>query len=57
MRPLRPDLPVFVVATSKLLEERSDMTMGVRANAPPRMRPWGMYGFGVHDPNGVPVNV
>ena len=31
--------------------------MGVRAKAPPRVRPWGMYGFGVLDPNGVPVNV
>ena len=31
--------------------------MGVRAKAPPRVRPWGMYGFGVRDPNGVPVNV
>ncbi|HET6623125.1 MAG TPA: VOC family protein [Gaiellaceae bacterium] len=31
--------------------------MGIRAKAPPRVRPWGMYGFGVLDPNGVPVNV
>ena len=31
--------------------------MGVGAKAPPRVRPWGMYGFGVLDPNGVPVNV
>ena len=31
--------------------------MGVAAKAPPRARPWGMYGFGVLDPNGVPVNV
>jgi catechol 2,3-dioxygenase-like lactoylglutathione lyase family enzyme len=31
--------------------------MGVAAKAPPRVRPWGMYGFGVLDPNGVPVNV
>jgi hypothetical protein len=31
--------------------------MGVEAKAPPRVTPWGMYGFGVLDPNGVPVNV
>jgi catechol 2,3-dioxygenase-like lactoylglutathione lyase family enzyme len=31
--------------------------LGVEAKAPPRVRPWGMYGFGVLDPNGVPVNV
>ena len=31
--------------------------MGIPAKAPPRVRPWGMYGFGVLDPNGVPVNV
>lgn len=31
--------------------------IGVPAKAPPRVRPWGMYGFGVLDPNGVPVNV
>jgi catechol 2,3-dioxygenase-like lactoylglutathione lyase family enzyme len=28
-----------------------------RVKAPPRTRPWGMYGFGALDPNGVPVNV
>ena len=39
-----------------LLYERL-AAMGVRAKAPPRVRPWGMYGFGVLDPNGVPVNV
>ncbi len=33
------------------------IAMGVQAKAPPRVRPWGMYGFGVLDPNGVPVNV
>jgi catechol 2,3-dioxygenase-like lactoylglutathione lyase family enzyme len=33
------------------------IAMGIRAKAAPRVRPWGMYGFGVLDPNGVPVNV
>ena len=33
------------------------IAMGTRAKAPPRVRPWGMYGFGVLDPNGVPINV
>ncbi len=31
--------------------------LGVAPKAPPRVRPWGMYGFGVLDPNGVPINV
>jgi uncharacterized glyoxalase superfamily protein PhnB len=31
--------------------------LGVTTKAPPRVRPWGMYGFGVLDPNGVPINV
>ena len=31
--------------------------LGARTKAPPRVRPWGMYGFGALDPNGVPVNV
>jgi predicted enzyme related to lactoylglutathione lyase len=31
--------------------------LGARIKAPPRVRPWGMYGFGAFDPNGVPVNV
>ncbi len=31
--------------------------LGARMKAAPRVRPWGMYGFGVLDPNGVPVNV
>ena len=31
--------------------------MGARTKDPPRVRPWGMYGFGALDPNGVPVNV
>jgi catechol 2,3-dioxygenase-like lactoylglutathione lyase family enzyme len=30
---------------------------GVRIKAPPRIRAWGMYGFGAFDPNGVPINV
>ena len=30
---------------------------GARLKAPPRVRPWGMRGFGAFDPNGVPVNV
>lgn len=30
---------------------------GIEAKAPPRIRPWGMYGFGVLDPNGVPINI
>ena len=25
--------------------------------APPRVRPWGMRGFGAFDPSGIPVNV
>ncbi len=31
--------------------------LGARTKAPPRARPWGMYGFGVFDPNGVPINI
>jgi len=30
---------------------------GTRLKAPPRVRPWGMRGFGGFDPSGVPVNV
>ncbi len=30
---------------------------GARLKAPPRVRPWGMRGFGAFDPSGVPVNV
>ncbi len=30
---------------------------GARLKAPPRVRAWGMRGFGAFDPNGVPVNV
>jgi catechol 2,3-dioxygenase-like lactoylglutathione lyase family enzyme len=30
---------------------------GARIKAPPRVRAWGMYGFGAFDPNGVPVNI
>jgi len=30
---------------------------GARLKAPPRLRAWGMYGFGTFDPNGVPINV
>jgi predicted enzyme related to lactoylglutathione lyase len=30
---------------------------GAEVKAPPRERPWGMYGFGTFDPNGVPINV
>jgi uncharacterized glyoxalase superfamily protein PhnB len=30
---------------------------GARLKAPPRVRPWGIRGFGAFDPNGVPVNV
>jgi catechol 2,3-dioxygenase-like lactoylglutathione lyase family enzyme len=31
--------------------------LGARIKAPPRERSWGMYGFGVFDPNGVPINI
>ena len=31
--------------------------LGARIKAPPRLRSWGMYGFGAFDPNGVPINV
>ncbi len=31
--------------------------VGARLKAPPRIRAWGMRGFGAFDPNGVPVNV
>ena len=31
--------------------------LGARIKAPPRVMPWGMYGFGAFDPNGVPVNL
>ena len=30
---------------------------GARLKAPPRVRAWGMRGFGAFDPSGVPVNV
>jgi predicted enzyme related to lactoylglutathione lyase len=30
---------------------------GAQIKAAPRERPWGMYGFGAFDPNGVPINV
>jgi catechol 2,3-dioxygenase-like lactoylglutathione lyase family enzyme len=30
---------------------------GARLKAPPRVRAWGMRGFGTFDPSGVPVNV
>ena len=30
---------------------------GARLKAPPRLRPWGMRGFGAFDPSGVPVNI
>jgi catechol 2,3-dioxygenase-like lactoylglutathione lyase family enzyme len=30
---------------------------GARLKAPPRVRAWGMRGFGVFDPSGVPVNI
>jgi len=30
---------------------------GARIKTPPRVRPWGMRGFGSFDPSGVPVNV
>ena len=32
-------------------------TAGARLKAPPRVRAWGMRGFGAFDPSGVPVNV
>ena len=30
---------------------------GARLKAPPRVREWGMRGFGAFDPGGVPVNI
>jgi catechol 2,3-dioxygenase-like lactoylglutathione lyase family enzyme len=30
---------------------------GAVVKAPPRARAWGMYGFGLFDPNGVPINI
>ena len=30
---------------------------GARLKAPPRVRAWGMRGFGAFDPSGVPVNI
>ncbi|MEP7225086.1 MAG: VOC family protein [Actinomycetota bacterium] len=30
---------------------------GARIKTPPRVRPWGMRGFGSFDPSGVPVNI
>jgi catechol 2,3-dioxygenase-like lactoylglutathione lyase family enzyme len=30
---------------------------GARLKAPPRVRAWGMRGFGALDPSGVPVNI
>lgn len=33
------------------------LAAGARVKAPPRIRAWGMYGFGAFDPNGVPINL
>jgi catechol 2,3-dioxygenase-like lactoylglutathione lyase family enzyme len=33
------------------------LALGARTKARPRMRSWGMYGFGTFDPSGVPVNI
>jgi catechol 2,3-dioxygenase-like lactoylglutathione lyase family enzyme len=33
------------------------MEFGAKIKAPPRVREWGMYGFGAFDPNGVPINI
>jgi len=33
------------------------VAFGAKTKAPPRLRAWGMYGFGAFDPNGVPVNI
>jgi catechol 2,3-dioxygenase-like lactoylglutathione lyase family enzyme len=33
------------------------VALGAKTKAPPRLRAWGMYGFGAFDPNGVPVNI
>ena len=33
------------------------MAFGAKIKAPPRIRDWGMYGFGAFDPNGVPINI
>jgi catechol 2,3-dioxygenase-like lactoylglutathione lyase family enzyme len=33
------------------------MAFGAKLKAPPRVREWGMYGFGAFDPNGVPINI
>lgn len=30
---------------------------GAKIKEPPRVRGWGMYGFGTFDPNGVPINI
>ena len=33
------------------------IAFGAKIKAPPRIRAWGMYGFGAFDPNGVPINI
>ncbi len=39
------------VAYTRLLKQK------FQAKAPPRVRPWGMRGFSVLDPNGIPINI
>ena len=36
---------------------RRVVALGATVKAPPRAMPWGMYGFGTFDPNGVPINL
>ena len=51
----RVGLGLQIVGVDEVFERL--MNLGIQAKAPPRVRPWGMYGFGVLDPNGVPINV
>ena len=51
----RVGLGIEIVGVDEVFERLA--RLGIQAKAPPRVRPWGMYGFGVLDPNGVPINV
>ena len=51
----RVGLGLQIVGVDEVFERLT--SLGIQTKAPPRLRPWGMYGFGVLDPNGVPINV
>jgi len=44
------------ITSADAVYERA-LAAGAKIKAPPRTRDWGMYGFGMFDPNGVPVNI